>query len=85
MLGFMTILAACICGYGGATIWTMPVAAATLVMLSYAENFALYRRGVEAGMSGPLEDTLWRSVLNAVVATGAAYGFGSLLRMIGGV
>ena len=58
------------------------VAASGLLAISYAERQRLLSRAVEIGGGAFAEHSLLSSLFNAVCATGAAYAFGLLLRVI---
>jgi H+/gluconate symporter-like permease len=82
MLAYITIFLASMCGYAGTPIWWAPVAAVGLASLSYAENYMLIRRGQELGFADEVTGTMLKSFGNALMATGAAYAFGMVLRVV---
>jgi hypothetical protein len=84
MLGFLTIFAAALAGFGGLGAWAIAAAAIALTSFSYSEHQQLYRRGQELGLTEALRATVVRSFLNALMATGGAYGAGVLLRLLQG-
>jgi hypothetical protein len=82
MLGFLTIFAAALSGFGGLGVWAIAAAAIALASFSYSEHQQIYRRGNEAGLSDALRGNVVRSFANALMASGGAYGCGALLRLI---
>ena len=82
MLGFLAIFGAAVGGYAGMPPWVIAASAIALASLSYAEHYRLYRRGQELGLTDILESTMLRSVFNALVAAGGAYGVGWLFRLV---
>ena len=83
MLAYITIVLALVCGYVGAPVWWAAVAAVGLASLSYAENHLLIRRGQDEGFADAVSSTMLKSFANALMATGAAFAFGLLLRLAG--
>jgi hypothetical protein len=84
MLGFLTIFAAALAGFGGVGAWAIAAAAIALASFSYSEHQDLYRRGQELGLIDALRATVMRSFINALIASGGAYGAGVLLRLLQG-
>ena len=82
MLAYLTIFAASLCGYGGAPLWSPLLAAAGLFSISYAQHQGLIGRGLARGFQDDVEDTLWRSGLNALTTTVGAFVFGAVLRVL---
>jgi len=82
MFGFLAIFAAALSGFGGIGVWAVAACAIALASLSYAEHFALYRRGQELGHFDALRSTALRSFGNALIAAGGAYACGYLLRLL---
>jgi hypothetical protein len=82
VLGFLAIMAAAFCGLAGAPIWAVPVAAISLASLSYARHYFLFRRAANVGMQDAIDQTLVRSLLNALVASTMAYGCGLVFRVL---
>lgn len=79
MLEFLAIFGAAIGGFAGMPPWVIAASAIALASLSYAENYKLYRRGQELGLTDVLVSTVSRSAFNAAMAAGGAYGVGWLL------
>ena len=84
MLGFLTIFAAALAGFGGVGAWAIAAAAIALASFSYSEHQDLYRRGQELGLIDALRATVVRSFINALIASSGAYGAGVLLRLLQG-
>jgi hypothetical protein len=82
VLGFLTIFAACISGYSDIGLWAIAACAIALASTSYAEHYALYRRGQELGLHDALRSTVLRSFANGLIASGGAYIGGYLLRLL---
>lgn len=82
MLGFATIFAAALAGFVALGVWAIAAAAIALASFSYSEHQDLYRRGQELGLAAALRATVLGSLLNAFVASGAAYAAGAVLRLI---
>jgi hypothetical protein len=82
VLGFLAIMAIAVCGLAGAPAWTVPVAAISLASLSYARHYVLFRRAANVGMHDEIDQTLVRSLLNALFASTMAYGCGLVLRVL---
>jgi hypothetical protein len=82
VLAYLIILGAALSGYAGVAPWAIGAATIGLASLSYAERHILYARAYDRGLSNLAESTMLSSVWNAFCATGAAYGFGMVLRSI---
>ena len=82
MLGFLTIFAAALAGFGELGLWAVAAAAIGLASFSYSEHQPLYRRGQEFGLTEALRGTVVRSFANALIAAGGAYAAGVLLRVL---
>lgn len=82
MIGFLLIFGASLAAYAGLGVWVVGAATIGLASLSYAERHGLYQRASEVGATAMADRTMLGSVLNAFVATGAAYAFGYLMRLI---
>jgi hypothetical protein len=82
LLGFLTILAACIAGYGNLGVWAIAASAIALASASYAEHHALYKRGQELGLADTVRGSVVRSFGNGLVGAGAAYFCGWFLRLL---
>jgi hypothetical protein len=81
LLGFLTILAACIAGYGNLGVWVIAASAIALASATYAEHHALSKRGQELGLTDTVRATVLRSFGNGLVGAGAAYFCGWFLRL----
>lgn len=73
MLAYLAILGAALAGYSGIAPYAIAVSAVTLSSISYSENFDLYRRGRELGLSGTLNIVLLRSLFNGLLVAALAY------------
>jgi hypothetical protein len=82
MLGYFTILVSALCGLAGAPAWSVLVAAIALSSISYARHMPLFRRAGDLGMQDAIDQTLVASLLNALLAAGAAYGCGVAFRVL---
>ncbi|CAN0182246.1 unnamed protein product [Phaeothamnion confervicola] len=85
MLAFFAILASALCGYAQATPMTWPVAALALASVSWAQSYTVIRRGLEVESDEVVWDTLTKSLMNAIVTTGACYWVGVLFRYLSGL
>lgn len=82
VLGFLSVFAASLAGFGGVGVWAVAACAIALASLSYAEHYHLYRRGQELGLTEVLRGAVLRSFGNGLVAAGGAYIGGCLLRLL---
>ena len=82
MLGFLTILAVALCGLAAAPVWTVAVSAMALMSVSYARHHILFRRAADFGLRQETDQTLAASLVNALLASVAAYGCGAVLRFL---
>lgn len=82
MIGFLIIFGSTLAGYSGTGPWVVGLAGLGLLAISYAERQGLIRRATELGAAAMAERSLLGSLFNAVCATGAAYGFGVMLRLL---
>jgi hypothetical protein len=81
LIGYLAILGAALSGYAGLQPWAIAAAAIALASLSYAEHHRLYRRANEMGFSSLIDGVILRSFVNALIATGGAYGMGLVFRV----
>jgi hypothetical protein len=82
MLAYLAIVGASLAGYAGLPPWTMAATIIVLSSISYVEHGRSYERARNLGLFEIVDAVMLRSVLNAVLASGVAYGFGCLLRLI---
>jgi hypothetical protein len=82
MTSFLVIFAASMAGYAQIGIWAVAVGSLALLGLSYAERQRSISRAIDAGGAAFAEQSLLASLVNGLCATGAAYAFGHLLRLI---
>lgn len=80
MLSYIAILSCALAGFASAPSFVIAVCAIALASLSYSENFDLYRRGRELGLSRVLNVALLRSLTNGLLASAAAYVGGWALK-----
>jgi hypothetical protein len=85
MLAFLTIFLAGLCGYFHVSVLTWPIAAAGLMSISYAEHHLTAWRAVDQGHADLVQDTLMRSLIHALIATGGCYWLGYGVRLISGL
>ena len=81
-IGFLAIFGAALSGFAGAGLWVVAASAIALVALSQAEFGFLYQRARDVGRSELANFTLAYSILNALIATSAAYAMGLFFRFI---
>lgn len=82
MLGFIAIFAASVAGYAHVGLWAIAACAIALASASYAEHFALHRRGQELGLTQATRAATLRSFGNGFLAAGGAYVGGFLLGLL---
>lgn len=82
VLGFISIFAVSIAGYADVGLWAIAACAIALASTSYAEHYALYRRGQELGLTHATRIAVLRSFGNGLIAAGGAYVGGWLLRLV---
>lgn len=82
MLAYLAIFGAALAGLAGLPPWTMAASVIALASLSLAQHHRMYERAQEAGLTSFLDLVLFRSLLNAMVASGASYGGGCAIRLL---
>jgi hypothetical protein len=82
LLGYLAIFCVALAGYAGISPWAIGAAAVALASISYSEHWRTYERCREIGIYKAIDSATVRSALNATIASGAAYGFGWLMRAI---
>lgn len=82
VIGFLIIFGSSLAGYAGSGPWAVALAALGLLALSYAERQSMSRRLADLGADSVIAGSMATSAFNAVCATGAAYAFGVLLRLL---
>jgi hypothetical protein len=85
MLAFCAIFLSGLCGYLQLSILTWPIAAVGLLSVSLAEHQLVLRRAVDRGRSDVAYDTLMRSCIHALLATGGCYWLGRFTRLLSGL
>ena len=81
-LGYLAVLGASLGGYAGLGPWVIAVSAIALASVSRAQYSDLYERGRDLGLLHIIDAVMLRSFGNALLAAGAAYGGGWMLRII---
>lgn len=82
MLGYLAVFGASLAGYAGLGPWVIAIAAVALASVSRAQYSDLYERGRELGLVSIVDFVMLRSLGNALLAGGIAYGGGLLLRIL---
>lgn len=82
MIAYTAIFAAALSGYAGVGLWAVALTAVALVSISQAEHAGLYRRGKALGLTDATNATMLQSAMNALLASGGAYGVGLVLRLV---
>lgn len=82
LFAYLAILSVALAGFGSMGPWVIAIGAIALASLSQARFGDLYRRGREAGLYQIVDGTMLRSLGNALIASGAAYGCGLALRLV---
>ena len=82
VLAFTSIVVVAFCGLAAAPMWSVPIAALALATISYSRHQPLFRRAADLGLQDHIDQTLLRSLVNALVASTAAYGCGAALRFL---
>lgn len=82
MLSYTIILVTSGCGLFAAPAWTVVPAAVALSSLSYARHILLFRRAGDLGMQQEIDQTLVASLFNSLLASAAAFGLGTALRVL---
>jgi hypothetical protein len=73
MLAYTAIFSCALAGFAGVPPYAVAVCAIALASISYSENFDLYKRGRELGLSRAFNIALLRSLANGLLAAAAAY------------
>jgi hypothetical protein len=82
MVALAAILVVSFCGLAAAPVWSVPVAALALATISYARHHVMFRRATDLGLQEAIDHTLLGSLMNASVASAAAYGCGAAIRFL---
>ncbi len=82
MFGFFAIFSASLAGYAQLPLWAIGATVIALTSISYRDHRDSYEHAREIGASKIADGALLRSALNALLASGAAYGFGHVLRLV---
>lgn len=81
MLAFTSILMTALAAFAGAPIWTALIGAAILFSVSLREQRKLATRFSNLGVTHVLTMAHWQSAGHALLASGAAFGLGALIRL----
>lgn len=84
-LAYLSILATSVAGFAGAPIWAVLPGALVLLTISLVEQRKLSARFAAIGASYMLTMAAWQSAGEALVASGAAYGLGAVIRIVSGL
>lgn len=80
---FLVLLLSSLCGLGAVSaLLAIPVATAGLLASSLPKYLAFWERAKEVDRVGAVVSSMALSVLNAFVASAAAYGMGLVLRFV---
>jgi hypothetical protein len=82
MLDFLLIFGAALCGFVHAPLLVVVAAAGGLFAMSYARHHRVYERGMELGLGRFMRGVAMQSGWNAVVASGAAFLGGEVIRLL---
>jgi hypothetical protein len=85
MVALLIIFTAGLFGYFNGSPLAWPATALALALISWHERYTLARRGAALGLDDAVTDALLRSSANALIATGACYWAGVLLRSLSGL
>ena len=78
MLAYLALIAGALAGYAGLQPWTIGASTVALCSLSYATYGHDLGRARDFGLRDVVDGVLWRSLLNALIASGAVYAAGWL-------
>ena len=81
MIAFLAILSTALAAFAGAPVWAVVPGTLVLLTISLLEQRKLNARFAAIGASYVLTMAAWESAGNALMATGAAYGLGFILRI----
>ena len=85
MVTLLPLIAIFACGFSGLLglpAWIVALAAVGLATVSYVRHLPLFRRAGDIGMQGAIDQTLVASLINGLLAAGAAYGCGVAFRVL---
>jgi len=80
MLAFTSILLTALAAFAGAPIWIVAIGAFALFSISLREQRKFAARFANLGVSHVLTMAHWQSAGHAILASGAAFGLGLLVR-----
>ena len=82
MIAYLAILATSLAAFAGAPMWAVLPGALVLLSISLLEQRKLSARFAAIGASYMLTMAAWQSAGEALMAAGAAYGLGAVLRFV---
>ena len=82
MVGYLAIFGAALAAYAGLGLWAIGASGIALASISHFDHAHAHERGRELSLHGIIDSVVVRSMLNGMIASGAAYGFGWLMRAI---
>lgn len=85
MIAYLAILTTALAAFFGAPIWAIIPGAAVLLATSINEQRKLSARFAAVGSSHILAMAAWQSAGHALMASGAAFGMGVLIRALSGL
>ncbi|MGO4686243.1 hypothetical protein [Hyphomicrobium sp. 2TAF46] len=85
MLAFTSILFTALAAFAGAPIWAALIGAAILFSISLREQRKFAARFSNIGASHMLTMAHWQSAGHAMLASGAAFALGAVVRILGGI
>lgn len=85
MIAYLAIVTTALAAFFGAPIWAVIAGAAVLLAISITEQRKLSSRFAAIGSSHILAMAAWQSAGHALMASGAAYVTGILIRALSGL
>ena len=82
MIAYLAILSTALAAFAGAPLWAVMPGTLVLLTISLVEQRKLSSRFAAIGQSHMMTAAALESSANALMATGAAYGLGLLVRVI---
>jgi hypothetical protein len=85
VIASLTIALASLCGYIGAPVWVIALAALGLAALSRGQHEPTLKLARGLGYRAEVRQAMFTSAINALIAGGAAYGLGLVVRTVSGL
>lgn len=82
MISYVALYGVALSGYAGVGPWVIGIITLALAAFSYAEHSQLHARALDGGHIEASRSTIFHSLGNALVASGAAYAVGIIFRLI---